>query len=819
LKEKKREYELQCQVQLLATYFGPEQKDYWRVFFSERVPTNPLSDVAAWTDYFRALLGAVPEALLLSDEELALRAQLFDAAPKGAAEDMAELNAPVTLEEARACMLLPTGRAADLQGFTGELLKGAGSEVPVRGQDIGRPVCPPAIECAQWLLQQLLSSGQVPDSMCVSKLVPVPKSTQPAALGDRDMYRGISVSALFSRLLDRLMNKRFEGVVSRLGLRSPTQCGFRPGHGTLDAIFTLHHLISAAQHNRQRLFVVFVDFKKAFDTVRRDLLLERCRQLGVHGQFMEMLVGLYDRVCCQVDVNGELGEQFATAAGTKQGSELSPLLFGLFIELLHELIQLQVEGAGPVLGSLRVPDIMYADDVALISHTATGAQQLLDVLDVFCKLFGMQVNLAPRKTCVVVFRPGNMPAPSGLQLLYRGHPVAVQREYTYLGVRLHDTRGLAYASDALAASGSKAMHALLTRCRRSNLTQFDIKGRMFDVLVEPVLSYASHIWGPMAFKKHLLRNPYGTKAEKVHTSYLRIMTGVGKGAALDVVYRDLHRLPVVYHWVALAVRWWNRMQLSHGRESQCMASYAWVEDVKLALAGSKSCWSFHVLSAMADLRLLQPDWRRQPLDWVLGRRWEEPAVKLAVAGVFKARWQVDGMVDPRQAPSRGVSMCTHHKWVYPLDPGIQDFSRGNAPAYTKLCLPFSVLRVLAQLRIGWAHLEVEQGRKRRPKVPREARLCRLCSGDDSTLARRQAVLARTGTSANVEDLKHFVLECPVYDEIRAACAAFPVPVPASLDDPDCLVDIFSHEAQSSLAHTLYKMKVHRAHLLGLSNGI
>jgi hypothetical protein len=43
-------------------------------------------------------------------------------------------------------------------------------------------------------------------------------------------------------------------------------------------------------------------------------------------------------------------------------------------------------------------------------------------------------------------------------------------------------------------------------------------------------------------------------------------------------------------------------------------------------------------------------------------------------------------------------MCTHHMWVYPLDPGIEDFSRG---------VPFGVLRVLAQLRIGWAHLEVE----------------------------------------------------------------------------------------------------------------
>jgi hypothetical protein len=39
---------------------------------------------------------------------------------------------------------------------------------------------------------------------------------------------------------------------------------------------------------------------------------------------------------------------------------------------------------------------------------------------------------------------------------------------------------------------------------------------------------------------------------------------------------------------------------------------------------------------------------------------------------------------------------------------------------------------------------------------------------------RRAVLARTGTSSNVEDLKHFMLECPVYDDLRAACPAFPL---------------------------------------------
>ena len=161
-------------------------------------------------------------------------------------------------------------------------------------------------------------------------------------------------------------------------------------------------------------------------------------------------------MCCQVAVNGELGEVFPTASGTKQGSELSPLLFGLFIELLHYLIRLKLPGAGPVLSGLRVPDVLYADDVALLSSDPQEAQQLLDVLDVFCKLFDMEVNLAPHKTCVVCFQSQGMPVPRRFRLVYTGCEVALQSQYVYLGVRLHQTRGLAGASDALAASGSKA---------------------------------------------------------------------------------------------------------------------------------------------------------------------------------------------------------------------------------------------------------------------------------------------------------------------------------------------------------------------------
>jgi hypothetical protein len=69
------------------------------------------------------------------------------------------------------------------------------------------------------------------------------------------------------------------------------------------------------------------------------------------------------------------------------------------------------------------------------------------------------------------------------------------------------------------------------------------------------------------------------------------------------------------------------------------------------------------------------------------------------------------------APSRGVAMCQYAQWVSPLNSQVDLYTRAAAPPHTRLCLPFARLKNLAQLRIGCGHLEVEQGRKRRPAVP------------------------------------------------------------------------------------------------------
>jgi hypothetical protein len=62
-----------------------------------------------------------------------------------------------------------------------------------------------------------------------------------------------------------------------------------------------------------------------------------------------------------------------------------------------------------------------------------------------------------------------------------------------------------------------------------------MKCRLFDILVEPVMSYASHVWGPELFHGMLFNSArcYSSAADKTHWAYLRIMAGMPKSVAID----------------------------------------------------------------------------------------------------------------------------------------------------------------------------------------------------------------------------------------------------------------------------------------------
>ena len=566
-------FERQQQVQLLDSYFSETQRDFWRAFNSGKALSCPKSNIAAWTQHFIAILGQQPAPLQLSDSQQATKDALLTSIAVDPGS-MNQLNAPVTVEEVAAVMQsLPTSKAADCQGLSCELLKYAARPVESgetgHGNDPGYE-CNALVECVTHVVSDLMAQQgpaamtSVPEVMQIASLAPVPKPMARADPLNCDLYRGIAVGSIFKRVLTRVLKHRADSRIESLGLRAPTQCGFREGHGCLDALFTLQHLIAAAREDGDMLWVVFVDFKKAFDSVRRDLLIERCMNLGINGEFLQALCMLYDKVIMRVKVNGRLGEPFDTFLGTEQGSELSPLLFGLFMDLLYELLKLQVPGAGPILGNTNISNLMYADDVNLISRSPNEMQQLLDCLDVLCYIFDMHVNLNPHKTCCVVFRRAGVPIPAafrpggGRALLFRGQSIAIKPGYTYLGLWLDETKNMTASADILSEKGRNAMHALLPRLRQHFIAQFNMRGRLFDILVELVLSYGAQIWGPLMLRKRLFkRGGAACLAYSLNHHFLCTTAGMApKGKDRDMVLREFHRISLLCRWALLVASWW-----------------------------------------------------------------------------------------------------------------------------------------------------------------------------------------------------------------------------------------------------------------------
>jgi hypothetical protein len=76
-------------------------------------------------------------------------------------------------------------------------------------------------------------------------------------------------------------------------------------------------------------------------------------------------------------------------------------MFGLFIDGLEKRMNALEGDTPPMLGQLVIRLLLYADDLALMSHTLTGLQKQLDVLQAFC--YEHQLTMNVKKTKVVVF--------------------------------------------------------------------------------------------------------------------------------------------------------------------------------------------------------------------------------------------------------------------------------------------------------------------------------------------------------------------------------------------------------------------------------
>ena len=410
------------------------------------------------------------------------------------AADGSCLNLPITREEVLSALnALKNGKSSGVDGCPSELLRYAilsESDEPVPAEaDVASHLVR--------LLNVVFGAGEVPVDWNAVLVSPIFKKGDKS---DQSNYRPISVSIALEKLYATVLNARLVQWLEANDLRAPIQSGYRPHLGTEHQLFALRHLVEESRRKKSPLFVCFLDFVKAYDSVPRHLLWHIMREIGVPDQFLSAVQSMYVDVACQVRLNGLVGLSFHACKGVKQGCPLSPTLFGVFIDRFYFMLMHQSGGhIGPALrDGTRVPSLFYADDGTMIATKAEDLHSLCGFLDVFCKRSDMKVNLGPGKTEVMIFgvsdrRRSALMAAHSFRLA--GQPVRYTAQYTYLGCKLHQ-RTL-FGADFAKRGSQVLVKTMMLRRGLDNLgaaRSVRLGFRLYDVQVRPTAGYGSCVW-------------------------------------------------------------------------------------------------------------------------------------------------------------------------------------------------------------------------------------------------------------------------------------------------------------------------------------
>ena len=170
------------------------------------------------------------------------------------------------------------------------------------------------------------------DQLKVAKVIPLHKGDPKKEI---ENWKPISILPLFSKLLEKVVHNRLYGFLQSNSLLSETQFGFRKGHSMTNALQHLVESVNSGINRGETPLSIFIDIRKAFDTVDFQTLISRLESLGVRGKCMKWFESYLTGRSLKVVLSDVNSAAFPVICGAPKGSVLGPLLYLIHVDLMR----------------------------------------------------------------------------------------------------------------------------------------------------------------------------------------------------------------------------------------------------------------------------------------------------------------------------------------------------------------------------------------------------------------------------------------------------------------------------------------------------
>lgn len=269
-----------------------------------------------------------------------------------------------------------------------------------------------------------LELGEVPAILKTSVITPVPKV--PRAI-DGENFRPINVLPIIEKILETVVKDQLMNFFETNNIFTTQQSGFRRHHSCETAIqLVLEDL-------REKIgstitVAVFLDLRKAFETIDRDILLQKLERYGIRGKVAKWIKSYLTYRTQKVKYNGWYSGTLDNNIGVPQGSKLGPLLFIIYINDIANNLQF-------------VTIHLYADD-ALILISGIKIQEVLEklkvdinVMEMWLEVNKMKPNLEKTKA-MLIGSPKMRKMVGNIEIKIGGEKIEIVDKIKHLGIML-----------------------------------------------------------------------------------------------------------------------------------------------------------------------------------------------------------------------------------------------------------------------------------------------------------------------------------------------------------------------------------------------
>lgn len=326
------------------------------------------------------------------------------------------------------------------------------------------------------IFNKVITSGIIPEQWETSHIILIYKKGPKEDIGN---YRPISLMSNVYKVFSKIILDR---ISTKLDENQPIeQAGFRKNFATVDHVHTIKQLIEKYNEYNKCLYMAFVDYTKAFDSISHKAIWESLEDQGIPTQYIKTIKSIYSNTKARIQLES-LGETFNINRGVRQGDPLSPKLFSAVLENIFR--KLEWDQLGLSIDGRRLNHLRFADDIVIVEENPEKLEKMIQDLNRESEKIGLSMNTT--KTKLLTNSDNRV-------ISINNEPLEYVEEYVYLGQIISFKDQTDKEIKRRIANGWRKYWSLKEIMKANDLS-IGTKRKVYNTCILPCITYGCETW-------------------------------------------------------------------------------------------------------------------------------------------------------------------------------------------------------------------------------------------------------------------------------------------------------------------------------------